>query len=106
MVYRVLLTAQADRDLEQILRFLAQKNTAAAERLGYALLDDALSLAQLPNRGVALRSRPGHRRVLHGRGSSFSIEWMRRTARCTSCDSGMCDKIRLVCRCRFAEACS
>ncbi len=38
MVYRVLLRARADRDLEQIVRFLAQKNAAAAERLGHALL--------------------------------------------------------------------
>lgn len=65
MGYRVVLAAQADRDLEQIVRFLAQKNQAAAERLGYALLDDALSLTHLPGRGVAVRGRPGYRRILH-----------------------------------------
>ena len=42
MDYRVMLSAQADRDLEDVVRFLAQKNPAAAERLGNALLDDAL----------------------------------------------------------------
>jgi len=36
MDYRVVLAAQADRDLEQIVHFLARKNPAAAERLGYA----------------------------------------------------------------------
>jgi plasmid stabilization system protein ParE len=65
MGYRVILAAQADRDLEQIVRFLAQKNQAAAERLGHGLLDDALSLTHLPGRGLAVRGRPGYRRILH-----------------------------------------
>lgn len=65
MGYHVILAAQADRDLEQIVRFLAQKNPPAAERLGHALLDAALSLGHLPNRGVAVRDRPGYRRILH-----------------------------------------
>lgn len=65
MDYRVILAARADRDLEQIVRFLARKNPAAAERLGHALLDDALSLAHLPRRGVAVHERPGYRRILH-----------------------------------------
>ena len=60
MDYRVILSPRADRDLEQAVRFLAQKNPAAAERLGHALLDDALSLARLPRRGVAVRERPGY----------------------------------------------
>lgn len=65
MGYRVTLAARADRDLEQIVRFLAQKNAAAAERLGHALLDDAQSLSNLPYRGIAVRRRPGYRRILH-----------------------------------------
>ncbi len=65
MGYRVVLAAQADRDLERIVRFLAQKNQAAAERLGHALLDEALSLTQLPGRGMAVSGRPGYRRILH-----------------------------------------
>ena len=40
-------------------------NPAAAERLGYALIEDALSLANLPRRGGAVRSRPGYRRLVH-----------------------------------------
>jgi plasmid stabilization system protein ParE len=63
--YRVTLAAQADRDLEQIVRFLAQKNPKAAERLGNALLDDALTLAQLPRRGGEVRNRSGYRRIVH-----------------------------------------
>lgn len=65
MGYHVIFAAQADRDLERIVRFLAQKNQAAAERLGHALLDEALSLTHLPGRGVAVRDRPGYRRILH-----------------------------------------
>ena len=65
MGYHVVLSAQADRDLEQIVRFLAQKNQTAAARLGYALLDEALALTHLPGRGVAVRGRPGYRRILH-----------------------------------------
>ncbi len=65
MGYHVILAAQADRDLERIVRFLAQKNPEAAERLGPALLDDALALTHLPGRGVPVRGRPGYRRILH-----------------------------------------
>jgi len=65
MGYRVILAAQAERDLEQIVRFLAQKNAAAAERLGHALLEEARSLANLPGRGGAVRTRPGFRRIVH-----------------------------------------
>jgi plasmid stabilization system protein ParE len=65
MDYRVTFAAHADRDLEKIVRFLAQKNPAAAERLGYALVDDALSLANMPNRGLAVQERPRYRRILH-----------------------------------------
>lgn len=65
MGYKVILAARANDDLAKIVRFLAQKNPAAAERLGHALLDEALSLAHLPGRGVAVRGRPGYRRILH-----------------------------------------
>jgi len=47
--YRVNFAAHAERDLEKIVRFLARKNPTAAERLGYALLEDALSLANMPH---------------------------------------------------------
>lgn len=57
MGYRVILAGQADRDLEQIVRFLAQKNQAAAERLGHGFLDDELCLTPLPGRGLAVSGR-------------------------------------------------
>lgn len=65
MGYRVIFTARADRDLGDVVRFLARLSPAAAERLGYALWDDAMSLANLPRRGVAVPERPGYRRILH-----------------------------------------
>jgi plasmid stabilization system protein ParE len=63
--YQVTFAAQADRDLGTVVRFLAQKNPAAAEKLGYALIDEARSLANLPDRGLAVKNRPGYRRILH-----------------------------------------
>jgi plasmid stabilization system protein ParE len=63
--YQVTFAAQADRDLGSVVRFLAQKNPAAAEKLGYALIDETRSLANLPNRGMAVRKRPEYRRILH-----------------------------------------
>jgi plasmid stabilization system protein ParE len=62
---RVIFAASAERDLGDIVRFLARLNPAAAERLGYALFDDAMSLAELPRRGLAVPERPGYRRILH-----------------------------------------
>ena len=65
MDYRVTFAAQANRDLEEIVRFLAQKNPAAAARLGDALVDSVLSLTTLPRRGLTFQARPGYRRILH-----------------------------------------
>ena len=65
MGYQVVLAAQADRDLEAVVTFLAQKNPAAAERLGHALLDTAQALRDFPHRGVAVRGKPDYRRVRH-----------------------------------------
>jgi plasmid stabilization system protein ParE len=65
MGYHVVLARQADRDLETIVSFLAQKNSAAVEWLGHALLGSALSLREFPRRGIAVRGRQGYRRIVH-----------------------------------------
>lgn len=65
MGYQVILTAQADRDLEEIVRFLAAKSPTSARRLGHALLDSSLALTQLPRRGMTVPGRAGYRRILH-----------------------------------------
>jgi plasmid stabilization system protein ParE len=65
MGYRVTFSARAERDLEGVARFLAAKNPQAAERLGNAIVDDTVALAQMPSRGLAVKDRPGYRRILH-----------------------------------------
>ena len=65
MDWRVGLSEKAELDLEHVVAFLARKNPAAAERLGLKLVDTIFSLQQLPLRGVAVRGRPGYRRILH-----------------------------------------
>jgi plasmid stabilization system protein ParE len=65
MVWRVALNERADLDLEHAVAFLAQRNPVAAERLGLKLIETIFSLQQMPFRGVAVRGRPGYRRILH-----------------------------------------
>jgi len=65
MDYKVDFARQTERDLFSITRFLAEKNPAAAERLGNSLIDAALSLRSLPRRGSALMGRPGVFKLIH-----------------------------------------
>ena len=48
---KVILSPRAIQDLKEIVRYISFDNAKAAERLGYALIDAALSLATLPERG-------------------------------------------------------
>jgi plasmid stabilization system protein ParE len=65
MGWRIALNERADLDLEHVVAFLARKNPVAAKRLGLNLVDTIFSLQEMPFRGVAVRGRPGYRRVLH-----------------------------------------
>ena len=65
MGYRVGLTEAAQADLGTVVRFLAEKNPEAAERLGHELLDAALALTLFPRRGAPVRRRPGLRKLSH-----------------------------------------
>jgi plasmid stabilization system protein ParE len=65
MGWRVTLSDPADRDLGNAVAFLAQKNPAAAERLGMDLVATIFSLTEMPHRGTAVSGRPDYRRVLH-----------------------------------------
>ena len=65
MDFAVEISAAAAQDLEQLVRFLAQRNPPAAEHFGHALLDRILSLATLPERGARLAARPVYRRLIH-----------------------------------------
>lgn len=51
MDFKVLLSPEALSDLEGIVAYIAPHNAEAAERMGDHLLDIALSLKNLPERG-------------------------------------------------------
>ena len=65
MLWSVALNEQAERDLEDVVAFLAVNNEAAAERLGLGLADSIFQLAHFPQRGKPVRARIGYRRILH-----------------------------------------
>lgn len=67
MGYKVVITTRANEDLRQAVTFLAAKSPAAAERLGFRLLDMAQSLADMPQRGIRVRDRRNVRRVPCGK---------------------------------------
>ena len=48
---KVILGPKAIKDLEAIVRYISFDNPQAAGRLGYALIDSALSLKTMPERG-------------------------------------------------------
>jgi plasmid stabilization system protein ParE len=51
MDYKVMLSPRAIQDLGQIVRYISFDDPKAAERFGDALIDAAMSLANLPERG-------------------------------------------------------
>jgi len=65
MGHKVIFSAQSNRDLGQIVGFLAQKNSSTAERLGHALVERALSVSAMPRMGAPVRDRPHVRRIIH-----------------------------------------
>jgi plasmid stabilization system protein ParE len=64
MGWKVGLSERAERDLEQVVAFLAQRNVGAAERLGLRLIETIFALPAMPYQGRAVHARPGYRRVL------------------------------------------
>ncbi|MES1167589.1 MAG: type II toxin-antitoxin system RelE/ParE family toxin [Oleiharenicola lentus] len=65
MAYRLIYTKPAVRDLEEIVRYIAQDRPEAARAVGLALVELAESLLSFPLRGSSLRHRPGVRKVVH-----------------------------------------
>lgn len=65
MVYRLIYTKPAARDLEEIVRHIAADNPSAAHRMGLKLVELAESLTRLPYRGAPLRDRAGVRKIVH-----------------------------------------
>lgn len=66
MAHPVILTDLARADLRAIAEYIARDNPGAAERFANQLLDDDLSLAQAPQRGLAVRRKPGVRLLMRG----------------------------------------
>ncbi|HWM26195.1 MAG TPA: type II toxin-antitoxin system RelE/ParE family toxin [Chthoniobacterales bacterium] len=64
MDFKVIFQPLALDDLEGIVRHVAEKDLQAANRLGMSLLDRAEALAQFPERGGNVRSRPGVKKLV------------------------------------------
>ena len=58
---KVILTPQAQDDLREIVSFIARHNPARAKSFGYELIDHALTLAELPERGRVVPEISEHR---------------------------------------------
>lgn len=67
MGHKVILTPQAQEDLHGIVAFIAQHNPERAKSFGHELIDHALTLAELPERGRILpeTSEPSVREIVH-----------------------------------------
>jgi plasmid stabilization system protein ParE len=65
MGWRITLSEQAEADLQAIVEFIARQNPGVAERIGTELVDLIFSLDELPRRGVAVKARPGLRKLSH-----------------------------------------
>jgi plasmid stabilization system protein ParE len=64
----VILTPQSQEDLGGIVRFIARHNPARAEAFGNRLIDKALTIGQMPERGrvVPEIKDPCVREIMHG----------------------------------------
>lgn len=67
MGHKVILTPQAQDDLREIVSFIAQQNSDRARSFCHELIDHALSLTELPERGrtVPEISDPNVREIVH-----------------------------------------
>jgi len=68
MGFKVILAPQSQDDLREIVSFIAQHNAERAKSFGHELIDRALTLAELPERGrvVPEISDSGVREIVHG----------------------------------------
>ena len=67
MGFKVILTRQSQADLHEIVSFIARHNRQRARSFVHELIDRALTLAELPERGrvVPEISDPGVREIVH-----------------------------------------
>lgn len=67
MGFKVILTPQSQDDLREIVSFIAKHNSQRAKSFGNELIDRALTLGELPERGrvVPEISDPFVREIIH-----------------------------------------
>ena len=61
MAWEVIFSARSRNDLEQIVKYIARDDPAAAERFGSKLIAQAESLADAPEMGPRLPQKPDSR---------------------------------------------
>ena len=66
MGYQVIFAPEAERDLDEIIAYIAEANPEAALKFGAELAAQARSLAEMPHRGASVARRPGTRKLVHG----------------------------------------
>jgi len=67
MGFKVILTPQAQDDLRGIVSFIAQNDPQRATSLGHVLIDHALTLGEMPERGRVVPEffEPSIREIVH-----------------------------------------
>jgi toxin ParE1/3/4 len=67
MGFKVILTPRAQDDLREIVSFIVRHNRDRAKSFGHELIDHALTLSELPERGrvVPEISEPSVREIVH-----------------------------------------
>ena len=68
MGFPVILTPQSQDDLRSIVSFIAKDDPERAKAFGYLLIDKALSIGPMPERGrvVPELNDPAVREIIHG----------------------------------------
>ncbi len=65
MGWSVVLARRAERDLEEIVRYISRDNPATADRFGQALHARTQMLGAMPQLGTPVRGKPHVRALLH-----------------------------------------
>ena len=60
------ITSRAQRDLREIVEYIARDNPGAAERVGLRLIEQVELLTQFPKLGRQVRQRPENRVLTEG----------------------------------------
>jgi toxin ParE1/3/4 len=61
MAWQVIFSARSRNDLQQIVKYIARDNPAAAERFGMRLVEQAESLGDAPEIGPGVPQKPDAR---------------------------------------------